>query len=552
MIGVLAHESENAVISEFFELFKTPWEFYRAGAHYDVLICSETSLPKNSAKLVLIYGDKPTAFDNEHKIGITGARSPRILVGKEDRIPIYGRSATLDGSGDPVLKDEKTFEPAAMEFRFQGQKIIRLGFNLFFEIEHLLRQGQPTAYAAIPTLDLHIALLRNAIIDCALLLAEVPPLPANYNFIVCLTHDVDHAGIRHHKCDHTIIGFLFRATVGSLINLCRGRTSIRHAAANWMAAFSLPLIYLGWLKDFWSRFDRYLDLEKDLTSTFYIVPKKGTPGDQSLRATHWKRATKYDVTDIPEQIERLTAAGREIGLHGLDAWCDSKKAKSELETIAAATGEQEIGVRMHWLYFNENSPGVLDRSGFSYDSTIGYNETVGYRAGTAQIFKPLDAARMLELPMHVMDTALFYPQHMNLSPKEARSTLMNLAKITSRVGGVLTINWHDRSIAPERLWTETYVGLIEELKRGGAWFATAKDAVSWFRKRRSVTFEVVPCAEAPNRIRTNALPSNDKSPALRLRIYNSGSHAEAHANRSRFVETTFSKSDDVVAVASAA
>ena len=552
MIGVLAHESEHAVISEFFELFKTPWEFYRGGLHYDVLICSETSIPKNSAKLVLIYGDKPTPFDNEHKIEISGARSSRVLVAKEDRIPIYGRSVTLDGSGDPVLTDEETLQPTAMEFRFQEQKIIRLGFNLFFEIEHLLRHGQPTAYSAIPTLDLHIALLRDAIIGCAVLLAEVPPLPANYNFIVCLTHDVDHAGIRHHKWDHTTIGFLFRATVGSLVNLCRGRTSIQHLAANWMAAFSLPLIYLGWLKDFWSRFDRYLDLEKDLTSTFYIVPKKGTPGDQGHRPTHWKRATKYDVTDIPEQIARLTAAGREIGLHGLDAWCDSEKAKSELETIGAATGEQEIGVRMHWLYFNEDSPSVLDRSGFSYDSTIGYNETVGYRAGTGQIFKPLGATRMLELPMHVMDTALFYPQHMNLSPKQARSVLMNLAKITSRVGGVLTINWHDRSIAPERLWTETYVALIEELKRSGAWFATAKDAVSWFRKRRSVTFEIVDDAEAPDRVRANALPGNDNSPALRLRIYNSGSHAEARANRSRFVETTFGKSDDVVAVASAA
>ena len=44
-----------------------------------------------------------------------------------------------------------------------------------------------------------------------------------------------------------------------------------------------------------------------------------------------------------------------------------------------------------------------------YDSTIGYNETVGYRAGTTQPYRPLAASRLLELPLHVMDTALFYP-----------------------------------------------------------------------------------------------------------------------------------------------
>ena len=30
---------------------------------------------------------------------------------------------------------------------------------------------------------------------------------------------------------------------------------------------------------------------------------------------------------------------------------------------------------------------TLEKAGFSYDSTVGYNETIGYRAGTAQVFK---------------------------------------------------------------------------------------------------------------------------------------------------------------------
>ncbi len=103
-------------------------------------------------------------------------------------------------------------------------------------------------------------------------------------------------------------------------------------------------------------------------------------------------------------------AGCEVGLHGIDAWLDSSKGREELEEIRRLTGASEIGVRMHWLYYDQQSPVALEKAGAAYDSTIGYNETVGYRAGTTQAYKPLEATRLLELPLHVMDTALFYPR----------------------------------------------------------------------------------------------------------------------------------------------
>ena len=88
--------------------------------------------------------------------------------------------------------------------------------------------------------------------------------------------------------------------------------------------------------------------------------------------------------------------------------------------------------------------------GAAYDSTVGYNETVGYRAGTTQVFKPLQASRLLELPQHVMDTALFYRAHLGLSQREASTYLSRIVDNAEQFGGCLTINWHDRSMAPER------------------------------------------------------------------------------------------------------
>jgi hypothetical protein len=157
-----------------------------------------------------------------------------------------------------------------------------------------------------------------------------------------------------------------------------------------------------------------------------------------------------------------------------------------------------------------------------YDSTFGYNGTVGYRAGTTQVYKPLETSRLLELPLHVMDTALFYPAHLGLSPKHATKELDRMQDKAVRFGGVLTVNWHDRSLAPERLWGAPYQDLLAGMKSRGAWFSTAGQAVSWFCKRRSATFEID--ATGPGTLRVN-IPADqtENLPPLKLRTYKKSS-----------------------------
>jgi len=212
------------------------------------------------------------------------------------------------------------------------------------------------------------------------------------------------------------------------------------------------------------------------------------------------------------------SGGCEIGVHVIDAWLDSSKGREELERVVRITGTSDIGIRMHWHYLDEKSPAILEQAGFTYDSTVGYNETIGYRAGTAQAFRPLEAMKLLELPLHVMDTALFYPFHLNLSPKEARERVRSIIDDALRFGGAVTINWHDRSIAPERLWGEFYAELIEDLKSRSAWFSTASRAVSWFRRRRSAVFEAV--SWEPGVVRAKvSVDADENLPGLRLRVH---------------------------------
>lgn len=544
MIGVIANLTEHGDIREFFELFKTPWEFYRSDSRYEVLLCAgDAQFCRTAARLVIIYAGSKTLFDAEEEI--ESQRRSTILSYKGSRIPIYEGSITFRHKGFGVLTDEISHGWAGYLQQSNGSALARMGYDLFREVHTLLTVGQPAANASIPTLDMHIALLRELIIGCGVPLVEIPPIPDGYSFIACLTHDVDHPAIRHHKWDPTMFGFLYRAVIGSLIEVFRRRVPVHHLFTNWAAALMLPLVYLGLAKDFWSEFDRYLEIEKGLCSTFFVIPFKNCPGQSAAGQAPRIRASSYAARDIADHLRRFVLAGCEVGLHGINAWLDCSKGREELDEIARITGIQSIGVRMHWLYFDEHSPLALEKAGFSYDTTMGYNGTVGYRAGTSQAFKPLQATRLLELPLHVMDTALFFSSYLNLSPKEAGKLISAIIENAHQFGGVVTVNWHDRSIAPERLWDRCYIDLLSALKSRRPWFATASQAVSWFRKRRSAVFERQSREWGVLRAKISA-EVDGNLPGLRLRLHKAGNPRQSDeigaAAGDCYVDVGFNKS----------
>jgi peptidoglycan/xylan/chitin deacetylase (PgdA/CDA1 family) len=320
-------------------------------------------------------------------------------------------------------------------------------------------------------------------------------------------------------------GFLYRATVGATRDLVRRKLSFTRWIASLKAAASLPLVHLGWLNDFWMLFEWYLQVEKNLSPTYFFIPFKHQAGDKVSAAHPERRASAYDITEIPEWIRRLKAEGCEIGVHGIDAWHSAAKGRDELKRVAEAAGRRDLGIRMHWLLRDENTYRVLEEAGYAYDSTAGYNETPGYRCGTTQAFRPLTARKLLELPMHIQDGALFYPGRLGLSEPAAWSLCETFIDNARQRGGVLTVLWHDRSPGPERFWGDFYVRLVEKLKSLDAWFGTAGQVVDWFRQRRAVTFERVEAEDGSCRIKLCGT-GRRTTPALKVRIHSATRAAE--------------------------
>src|SRR5258705_12344505 len=99
MIGVVTRAEERDIAREFFELFKTPWEFSRANGRYEVVVDDGSDITPHPAKLVLIYGGQPTAFDHRRKSIVGPQRRNTTLSYNGDRIPVYGSCVTFPSDG---------------------------------------------------------------------------------------------------------------------------------------------------------------------------------------------------------------------------------------------------------------------------------------------------------------------------------------------------------------------------------------------------------------------------------------------------------------------
>src|ERR1700733_9466933 len=211
LIGVIADPSERDVVREFFELFKTPWEFCRRDRRYEVILCAAEEPVDTTARVTLFYAGRKMRFDDERQIQVGAQRRESCIFSYQgNRIPIYGDAVTFPTEKNRVLADEATNESAAYLKRSGQRLLARIGDDLFGEVRKLITVGQPQANAAMPELELHIAFLRSLITGCGLPLIEVPPVPDGYPFIACLTHDVDNPSIRQHKWDHIVLLFLYR------------------------------------------------------------------------------------------------------------------------------------------------------------------------------------------------------------------------------------------------------------------------------------------------------------------------------------------------------
>jgi hypothetical protein len=131
------------------------------------------------------------------------------------------------------------------------------------------------------------------------------------------------------------------------------------------------------------------------------------------------------------------------------------------------------------------TPKVYADAGFKYDSTLGFNDNVGFRFGTCYPWKFYDLKAeeklpMLEIPLIMQDGALLLPQKgLRLDKKTALEYITVVANAVEKVGGVLTLLWHPHFIIKQEWW-DLYLKTLKYLSGENPWFVSVKEIGEWW------------------------------------------------------------------------
>ena len=202
-------------------------------------------------------------------------------------------------------------------------------------------------------------------------------------------------------------------------------------------------------------------LERGLDSAVYWKGSPAGPLDTGYDPRH------PQVQEVVRWLERNNV---ENGVHpGYETFHSRTRLQQDLDVLGQALGEQSRGGRQHYLRWSPQTWEDWEQCGLAYDSTVGYAERVGFRAGTCFPYRPWllwlnRQAKLIEIPLVVMDCVL--PYNMALSPQESLEVIRDCVKRCRCVGGVFTLLWHNGSLI-EPIYGDTYEKVLDELAGEG-------------------------------------------------------------------------------------
>jgi uncharacterized protein DUF7033 len=206
-------------------------------------------------------------------------------------------------------------------------------------------------------------------------------------------------------------------------------------------------------------FDWIMDVAdgRGLRSAFYFIA-----GHRDQRDGNYS----LDDPFVRGLLRRIHERGHEIGLHpSYTTFDDDEQLRLEWRTLRRVCEEEGVrqdvwGGRQHFLRFR--SPGTWQAwtdAGLAYDSTVGFAETIGFRAGICIDYPVFNLRTRTQLalrerPLIVMERA---PLERMGPPKAALERVIALRETCRRHGGTFTILWHNNflvSRAQRRLYEQ--------------------------------------------------------------------------------------------------
>lgn len=383
-----------------------------------------------------------------------------------------------------------------------------LGFDLLNSVLMLLSPGDqaPSAsvehrrhWSPVPLLRSHGLLERPVVGRYVKLLREhisaaltergkssnpVPLWPGGEGLAVGLSHDVDHIMVKSPQHSWALVRRgMGRQLVkqGRLQCVLRGCRSLLSASAGRI----ISSIDAG----------EWMDLEESMgvRSTFFFAAATRRTAYDPFYGPEATVRVGSQMLPLREALPTLREGGWEIGLHGsVRSHTDHSMLLREKECLQRLAGSSVSGVRQHRLLFSSTDTWEAQtRAGFAYDSTIGFNDAIGYSSGMSLPFHPYSARGgcaldLLEIPLAIQDSGLYHLA--GGDPEVAVERAWSLVQSMQETGGLLTLSWHfgtiDSRLHPKRL--VAYRELVARLKTQGAYIDTLGGIARWWRAREEM------------------------------------------------------------------
>lgn len=334
-----------------------------------------------------------------------------------------------------------------------------------------------------------------------------PLWPDGKPFAVCATHDMDHVSNYN-------VNEVWR-------RLQRSMRYFEYGGYDLLKNFLGVASTLGRLlikKHFCREPDRlagvaeWMDLEARLgfRSTFFFFANSGDAWhpfdcDYSLRDR-----IPFDGhgMSVAEVMKEILVRGFEIGLHGSYTSATFPgslgRQKAELESF---TQSEILLTRQHYLQYDvQLTPALLADAGIAVDSTQGFNDLIGFRAGTSFPYvcwdwKKQETLPLLEVPLHIQDGPLLRASY---TEDEAIGECLRIMDSVESVGGCLTILFHPHWLATD-MGLSVYRCILEEARNRNAWGCSMYQMADWWLSRSYRILSQPECVIAESNLNNGSL-----------------------------------------------
>ncbi|GAB4322502.1 MAG: hypothetical protein Kow0074_14070 [Candidatus Zixiibacteriota bacterium] len=280
--------------------------------------------------------------------------------------------------------------------------------------------------------------------------------PNNAPFAVALTHDIDR--LRMHG---------------------EWSTELRHLGGQLLRGSGLGLVgrqiasrrrtERGLQPDPYQTIDTIVRQHKDhdFSATFYWIAADPSAHDGD-----------YVVSDddTAKLIRSLQDKGFETGLHGsYKSYLSAETLRRERETLSRVALTSVRSTRQHYLRFDAAGTwSAHTGGGLATDSSLGFAERAGFRAGMAVPFRPWSFAEnrpydLWEVPLVLMDVTL--KEYMHLDIDAAIDKSRKMIETLHEYGGAAAILWHNSSLndLDWRGWDRVYDDWLGNIRRLDGW-----------------------------------------------------------------------------------